>query len=145
MKFEPRNPDFREKVAESFGRQSAMATLGMTLDSVEPGAVRILLEKHDGIVQQQGYVHGGVLATGMDSACGYSALSLAPANSEVLTVEFKSSFFAPAGHERILLAGRVLKPGRRAIFTEAEALGVDGKERVVLARMTATMTFVDLP
>ena len=145
MAFEPRNPDFDTKVGESFKRQTAMATLGLELAHVGAGEVHILLKKHDAIVQQQGFVHGGVLATGMDSACGYSALSLAPADHEVLTVEFKTSFLAPAGHDRILLAGKVLKPGRRAIFTEAEALGMDGDERVLLAKMTATMTYVELP
>jgi len=92
-----------------------------------------------------GFVHGGVLTTGLDSACGYAALSLAPASSEVMTVEFKTSFFAPAGHDQIVFIGKVLKPGRRAIFTEGEALGIDGDHRVLLAKMSATMTYIDLP
>lgn len=144
MAFEARNPGFREKVAESFSRQSAMKTLGMALESVEAGEVRIVLEKSGAVLQQQGFIHGGVLATGMDAACGYSALSLAPAESEVLTVEFKISFLAPAGHDRVLFVGKVLKPGRRAVFTEGEAFGLDGGGRVLLAKMANTMTHVDL-
>ena len=145
LAFEPRNPGYRAKVEDSFSRQSTMATLGMSLDHVEAGEVGILLQRSDGIVQQMGFVHGGVLACGLDSACGYAALTLAPAECEVVTVEFKTSFLAPAEHGRTAFVGRVLKPGRRAIFTEGEAFGVDGGRRVLVARMSATMTYVDMP
>lgn len=145
MEFEPRNPDYEKMVRGSFKRQTTMATLGMELEHVGPGEVRIALGKNDGILQQHGYVHGGVLSTGLDVACGTSALSLAPADTEVLTVEFKTSFFAPATQDRIIIAGKVLKPGRRAIFTEAEAFGIDGGNRVLLAKMSATMTSVEMP
>ena len=145
MTFESRNPDFADKVRASFDRQSTMKTLGMILHDIKPGQVEILLNKHDGIVQQMGFVHGGVLTSGLDSACGYAALSLAPKECEVLAIEFKTSFIAPAGHDQILLIGTVLKPGRRAIFTEGEAFGLDGDDRVLLAKMSATMTYIDLP
>ena len=145
MTFKVKYPDYEAKVRGSFAQQTAMATLGMSLGSVSAGVVEIMLKKHDGIVQQMGFVHGGVLTSGLDSACGYAALSLASETDEVMTVEFKTSFFAPAGHDEILIVGRVLKPGRRAIFTEAEALGLDGDERIILAKMSATMTYVDMP
>ena len=145
MTFEPRDPDFAGKIKASFALQSAMTTLGMTLHDISPGQVEIMLNKHDGIVQQMGFVHGGVLASGLDSACGYAALSLAPIECEVMTMELKTSFLAPAGHDRILFVGTVIKPGRRAIFTEGSAFGLDGDDRTLLAKMTATMTYIDLP
>lgn len=145
MTFEPRNPDYQDKIKASFALQSTMTTLGMSLHNLAPGVAEILLTKHDGIVQQMGFVHGGVLTSGLDSACGYAALTLAPKESEVMTVELKTSFFAPAGHNQILFVGTVLKPGRRAIFTEGEAFGIEGDKRVLLAKMSATMTYVDMP
>lgn len=145
MTFAPRNPEYTEKITASFALQSTMTTLGMSLHNITAGQVEILLNKHDGIVQQMGFVHGGVLTSGLDSACGYAALSLAPKECEVMTIELKTSFFAPAGHDRILFVGTVLKPGRRAIFTEGDAFGLDGEDRTLLAKMTATMTYVDLP
>ena len=146
MTFVTKNPDYDQKIRASFALQSAMTTLGMSLHHFAPGTAEIMLTKHDGIVQQMGFVHGGVLTSGLDSACGYAALTLAPATSEVMTVELKTSFFAPAGHDKILFVGIVLKPGRRAIFTEGEAFGLeDGGRRVLLAKMSATMTYVDMP
>jgi len=124
-----------------------MATLGMTLQDARPGTAEILLTKNDAIVQQMGFVHGGVLTAGLDSACGYAALTLASPELEVMTIELKTSFFVPASQHNILFAGKVLKPGRRAIFTEAEALGLapDGGAPVLLAKMSATMTYVERP
>ena len=146
--FEPRDPNYLDKIRHSFSCQSAMATLGMELRDARPGACEILLTKNDAIVQQMGFVHGGVLTSGLDSACGYAALSLAPKECEVMTIELKTSFFAPAGHEQILFVGKVLKPGRRAIFTEGEAFGltddVNNDTRILLAKMSATMTYIDL-
>ena len=124
-----------------------MATLGMTLQHARPGIAEILLTNNDKIIQQMGFVHGGVLTTGLDSACGYAALTLAPPELEVMTIELKTSFFAPASQYNILFTGKVLKPGRRAIFTEAEAVGLvaDGSAPVLLAKMSATMTYVERP
>ena len=63
-----------------------MATLGMTLQDARPGIAEILLTNNDKIIQQMGFVHGGVLTTGLDSACGYAALTLAPPELEVMTM-----------------------------------------------------------
>jgi uncharacterized protein (TIGR00369 family) len=145
MPFEPRNSDYEDKIRRSFAQQTTMTTMGMELHDIVPGQVEIMLTKHDGIVQQMGFVHGGVLTSGLDSSCGYAALTLAPAENEVMTVELKTSFFAPAGQEKILFVGTVLKPGRRAIFTEGEAIGLDGDDRILLAKMSATMTYIDMP
>ena len=84
------------------------------------------------------------MTSGLDSACGYAALTLAPETFEVMTIELKTSFYAPGSQEKILFVGTVLKPGRRVIFTEGEALGVDGDKRILLAKMSATMTYVDM-
>ncbi|MGB1228595.1 MAG: PaaI family thioesterase [Candidatus Puniceispirillaceae bacterium] len=145
--FEPRDPNFLDKIKHSFSCQAAMATLGMTLQDARPGIAEILLANNDKIIQQMGFVHGGVLTTGLDSACGYAALTLAPPELEVMTIELKTSFFAPASQHNILFTGKVLKPGRRAIFTEAEAVGLvaDGGAPVLLAKMSATMTYVERP
>ncbi|MGU9961659.1 MAG: PaaI family thioesterase [Candidatus Puniceispirillales bacterium WSBS_2018_MAG_OTU23] len=142
--FEPRNPDYSSKINASFAKQSVMATFGMTLLKLTPGQVEIAMTKAKNMTQQQGFVHGGVLTTGLDSACGYAALTLAPENCEVLTVELKTSFFAPARQDKIIFIGTVLKPGRRAIFTEGEAFGINGDSRVLLAKISATMTYVEL-
>ncbi|MEM9198526.1 MAG: PaaI family thioesterase [Pseudomonadota bacterium] len=132
----PRDPDFADRIAASFVRQAAMRTLGIELRSVAPGLVVLAFDAAAGLGQQHGFVHGGVLATALDSACGYAALSLSDAGAEVLTVEFKVNFLAPAAASRFVCEGRVLKSGRTLTVCEGQAR--DSAD-VLVATMNATM------
>ena len=78
----------------------------------------------------------------MDSACGFAALTLMDAESEVLTVEFKCSFMAPARGQSFRFEGDVLKSGRTLTFTEGRAIATDGPQETTIATITATMMAV---
>ena len=117
-----------------------MATLGATLELVEPGRVHIAVSFSRDLCQQHGYVHAGVITSIVDSACGYAALTLAPSGSEVLSVEFKISLLAPAKGSRFLACAHVLKAGRRISFCSGEAVAIsESGEEAVIAAMLATM------
>ena len=132
-------PDFEQRVRDSFGRQPAMSLIGAQLVRVVPGEVEIVLPYRREITQQHGFVHAGMIGAALDSACGYAALTVMPAGTGILTVEYKLNCLAPGVGERIRLIGRVRKPGRTILLVEGEALAVaaDGAERLV-ATMTAT-------
>ncbi len=110
--FEPADPDFAARVRDSFGRQRVMDLIGATLVRVEPGLVEIALPFKPELTQQHGFFHAGITSTIGDSAGGYAAYSLFPADSSVLTVEFKINLMAPADGERLVAVGKVVKPGR---------------------------------
>lgn len=138
------DPDFAARVAASFQRQPAMALIGATLDAVEAGRVVIGLAHRADIAQQHGFVHAGIVSTALDSACGYAASSLMPADAGVLTIEFKVNLLAPAQGPRFRMEGQVVKAGRTISVVEGRALqvGHDGAEKLI-ATMTATvMTIV---
>ena len=126
--FQPRDPGFAERVRASFGRQGIMGLLGARLETVEPGLVRIALPYRAELTQQHGFFHAGATSTIADSAGGYAAFTLFPAESSVLTVEFKINLLAPARGARLVATGTVLKPGRTLTICtfEVEAIGADG-------------------
>ncbi|HMN64312.1 MAG: PaaI family thioesterase [Burkholderiaceae bacterium] len=132
-------PGFEQRVRDSFGRQPAMTLIGAQLVRVVPGEVEVVLPYRREITQQHGFVHAGMIGAALDSACGYAALTVMPAGTGILTVEYKLNCLAPGVGERIRLVGRVRKPGRTILLVEGEALAVaaDGAERLV-ATMTAT-------
>ncbi len=115
-----------------------MQTLGASLGLVAPGAVDIELPWSVGLTQQHGYLHAGVSTAIADSACGYSALSMAPQGADVLTIEFKSNFLRPASGDLFEARGRVIKPGAQIMVCEAEVFEIEPKERAIMT-MTATM------
>ncbi len=138
-KFEPRDPDFEAKVRESFGKQTAMHTLGAVMGRVEPGEVEIEMPYRADLAQQHGFIHGGIISAIADSACGYAAFSLSAPDSAVLTVEYKVNFVAPAKGERLLARGEVVRPGATVTVCKGDVLSYDGGEEKLVASMLMTM------
>jgi uncharacterized protein (TIGR00369 family) len=140
--FEPADPAFASRVRDSFGRQRLLATLGATLERVAPGEVDIRLPFREDLTQQHGFLHAGAMTSVVDTACGYAALSLMPADVAVLTVEFKVNLLAPGKGEAVVARARVLKPGRTLTVVRGDVLALDRGEERLVATMLATMMTV---
>lgn len=139
---EPRTPDYAERVHQSFSRQAAMQTLGATLAEVSPGRVVIAMPWSAHLTQQHGFLHAGVVATALDSACGYAGFSLMAADAGVLTIEFKINLLAPAQGETFRMVGTVIKPGRTITVAEGHAYAVQGGREKLVATMGCTLMAV---
>jgi uncharacterized protein (TIGR00369 family) len=124
-----------------------MTTLGIEISQLSPGEIELTMPYAAAYTQQHGFVHAGILATALDSACGYAAFSLMPPNAEVLTVEFKISLLAPARGERFAFQAQVVKPGKTLTFCEARALAHDGSDepRPVASMAATLMAIYDRP
>ncbi len=140
--FKPKTADFAQRVADSFARQAALTTMGARLVSVEPGRVVVDMAHDDRFTQQHGFIHAGVTTTVLDTACGYAAFSLMPADAGVLTIELKTNLLAPAAGETFEFEGRVVKPGRTVTFCEGEAFAISKGARKRIATLSATMMTV---
>jgi uncharacterized protein (TIGR00369 family) len=127
---QPADPDFVARVKMSFARQGFMALLGARITRVEPGMVEIEAPFRADLTQQHGYFHAGVTSAIADTAGGYSGYTLFPADSSVLTVEFKINLLAPARGNRLRATGRVVKSGRTLTVCalEVHALSGEGDE-----------------
>lgn len=138
-RFEPKDPGYAARVQDSFARQGAMATLGASLGDIGPGRVVIELAWAAGLSQQHGFLHAGMVATALDSACGYAGFTLMPEGAGVLTIEFKINLLAPAKGQRFRMVGQVIKPGRTVTVTEGRAYAIDGGTEKLIATMGATL------
>ena len=137
------DPDYEDRVRSSFARQKAMTTIGAQLTMVTPGVIEIEMPHSEALTQQHGFLHAGIISTALDSACGYAAYSLMPADAAVLTIEFKVNLLAPGKGQRFLFRGAVTKPGRTIIVADGQAYAFDGDgEAKLIATMTGTMMTV---
>lgn len=134
----PTDPNYEQKTRESFNRQSVMRTIGATLESMKPGGITIELPFNGQYTQQNDFMHAGIISTVLDSACGYAAFTLMPADADVLTVEFKVNLLRPAKGKLFTAKARVVKAGRSISVTEASLFSSDYGEKEV-ATMSATM------
>lgn len=138
----PQASDFEARVRESFNRQRMMTHLGASMTRVVAGEAHLSLPFSEGHTQQHGYVHAGAITSILDSACGYAALTLLPAGHEVVTVEFKVNFLAPARGTSFRAIGRVLKSGRKLTVCSGEAISTENGKETVIAVIQATMIAV---
>lgn len=133
------DPHFVERIRASFERQQAMALIRATLPLVERGRTEIHLPHWPGVEQQHGFVHGGVVGMIADSAAGYAAMTLVSPAASVLTVEYKMNLVAPADGEQLIAVGRVVRPGRTLIVTQAEVFAVKDGRQTPCALMQQTI------
>jgi uncharacterized protein (TIGR00369 family) len=140
MDFRTLDPNFERRVRDSFARQAAMALIGASMTRVAPGRCEIELPVRDDLTQQHKFVHGGVVGMIADSAGGYAAFTLMPADASVLTVEYKINMLAPARGERLVARGEVVKPGRTLSIVRADVYALDeGRETLVAATQQTLM------
>ena len=138
-RFDPKNPDFRKVAADTFDRQRAMQTLGISIARLEPGEVDLAMPYSVDLTQQNGFVHAGIITAGLDSACGIAAFTLMPDGSDILTVEFKTNLLAPARGERFAFRATVVKPGRTLTVCEGRAYALRDGIETLIATMTGTL------
>lgn len=131
--------DVRERVLASFNKQNAMHLIRAAMPVVEPGLTEIHVPHWDGIEQQHGFVHGGVVGMIADSAAGYAAMTTVPDSASVLTVEYKLNMLAPADGDKLIARGQVAKAGRTLIVTKAEVFAVNGDKQTLCALMQQTI------
>ncbi|MGI9610569.1 MAG: PaaI family thioesterase [Acidimicrobiia bacterium] len=140
----PAVDDWEERTLESFGNQAVMATLGASFVEANPGTVTLSMAIEPQFSQQHGFMHAGIVATLLDSACGYAGYTLMPEGAGVVTVEYKINLLAPAKGELLVATGEVVRSGRSLTVVQGSAHAVAGDQHVHVAEMQATlMTITD--
>jgi uncharacterized protein (TIGR00369 family) len=147
MTFQPKDPNFADRVRASFARQRMMQTLGVEITRLAPGEIELAMPYEAAFTQQHGFIHAGIMATVLDSACGYAAFSLMPTDAAVLTVEFKTNLLAPPKGERFLFRAHVVKPGRTLTVCDGQAFALENlaDERLVATMNGTLMALYDRP
>ncbi len=116
-----------------------MKHLGAELTLLSLGECEIRVSHRTELTQQHGYFHAGVTASIADSASGYAAYSMMPADSSVLTVEYKINLVAPAEGEALIARGRVLRAGKTLKICAADVFVVKGEEEILCATSLSTI------
>ena len=142
MTLKPADPNFDARVRASFAKQRLMVSIGAGVVEVAAGRVTLRLPFRDDLTQQHGFLHAGTIAALADSACGYAALSLMPADAAVLSVEFKVNMLAPARGDALVARAEVIRAGKTIMVCRADVVAVTGKDEKLVAAMQGTMMVV---
>lgn len=131
---------------ESAGRRDPMSLkhvpfvshLGVVVESVEPGQVRLSLDPRPEHHNSWGAVHGGVIMTLLDISMAMSGRSYDPVNLSGVTVDMSSSFIAP-GRGRQVATGRVVARATKLWRCESEVR--NASDDTLVARAIGTFMF----
>ena len=120
-----------------------LATLAITPVEAEPGRVVFHLEPGEWHLNPLGTVHGGVLATLLDTCAACALHSTLPAGTGYTTVDLSVKYLRPVTLDSGTIRGEgtVISAGRRTALAEARAY--DGQGRL-LAHATSTCLILDL-
>jgi uncharacterized protein (TIGR00369 family) len=140
--FEPQHPDYPARVRALFQNAPFVQHLGVELAQCGPGYVESTLRVAPHHRQQDGFVHAGLQATMADHTAGAAALTLMPAEQNVLSVECKIQLLRSARGERLRCWAEVLKPGSRFAAVEAGVWSAEPGGEKLVARLTATMACI---
>jgi uncharacterized protein (TIGR00369 family) len=120
---------FAEMLARRLPMPPIAETLAFIATSVADGVARFEIEPREFHYNPIGSVHGGVIATLCDSACGCAVHSLLPAGSYYASLDLSVKFLRPvsAASGILVCEGKVLHFGGRSALAEATLTGADGK------------------
>ena len=113
--------------------------LGIEVDEASDGRAQLRLDAKDEHLNPAGSVHGGAIATLIDSAMG-EAVASAEGDDLPVTVELKVNYLEPAERGVLVASARVHKKGKRFTVLEADVVQ-EGRDDLV-AFATATFTTV---
>ena len=138
----PRNPDYASRVRESFGRQAFMDLIGACVEDVSPGRCVLRLPHNPALEQHEGRFHAGAIATLADTAAGYAAFSLAPAEASILTVEFKINYLIGALGDFLVAEGDVIRAGQSLTVCEARVYSESAGQRELCSVVLETLIYL---
>ena len=113
--------------------------LGIELDDISSGTATLGLNIRKQLTQNHGVVHGGVIASLIDTATAFAIISLLAPRERVTTVDLTVSYLRPLTEGRVTALARVLRAGRRLFVVSAEVFDKDGK-----LATTALSTYIKL-
>lgn len=117
--------------ADPLTPQDGFAQLvGYRVGAWEPERAEVILDVADRHLNRSGVMHGGVLSTLIDAACGLAGCyCTVPGNARrAMTLQLTTQFLGPARRGDTLTASaRVTSAGRSVFFTACEVRTTDGE------------------
>jgi uncharacterized protein (TIGR00369 family) len=136
----PLDPEIDKKVRAAFYAQAFMQTAGAEIHNVEFGQAEISAPLGDAFLQHNGVGHAGLTFALGDTAAGFAAATTMTLDGNVLTTEMKINLLAPATGQRLRAIGKVIKPGKRLIVTQADVYcETQGQDPVHIAILMGSM------
>jgi uncharacterized protein (TIGR00369 family) len=134
------NPAYIEKLKDVIKNSPYPKHMAMTLSHIEFDKADVAIELADYHLQPFGIVHGGVVATVIDTATFWSAFLRLPQDAGLVNVDLKLNYLQPAIKGRLTARGACMRHGRSISYAEAKVF--DENENLI-AHGTSTLMVLE--
>jgi len=124
----------RTRVREQFEQVPFARLLDLQLDHVARGTATLHVNTRDELKQNKGLLHGGVIASLIDTAAAFAALTMLEESEQAATIDLTIHYLRPVTTGQINARATVLRAGRRLIFLDAEVF--DESQTIVATALT---------
>ena len=131
------NPQYRDRLFAVINNAPFVRHMGMRLTDLEWGLARVELTAEEFRLQPYGVVHGGNIATLIDTATFWACFLAMDSDDDGLTsVDLKLNYLAPARVEALHCTGTLIKAGKTLSYAEAKVFTGDNR---LIAHGTSTL------
>jgi uncharacterized protein (TIGR00369 family) len=137
-------PAVAAAIRSTLESQGFTRLIGAEVVSVEPNVVTMAVNRRPELLQQNGLIHGGVIAYLIDNATTAAAATVIDrVKRSVITGEYKINLIAPSTGDRLTCRAEVVKPGRTLTVVEAKVFCRVGDAERLVAVALATIVNLD--
>ena len=123
------------------GRGRLPGLLGVEIDVIEAGHVRMHLSLRPALLAPNGYLHAGTVVALADSACGYGCIASLPEGAiGFTTIELKTNFLATALEGIVRAESKLVHGGRTTQVWDATISDEQGRT-LALFRCTQLLLY----
>ena len=126
MKTGKLDPAHIERLSSALNSVPFAKLLGIELEEIDSGIATLAFDIKPEMKQNHGVVHGGAIASLIDSATAFAIISLLPLTEHATTVDLTISYLRPLTEGRVRAVARVLRSGKRLIVVSAELFDEGG-------------------
>ena len=130
------NPAYIEELKKVVKKSPYPRHMSMVLDHIEIDRADIVIHLADYHLQPYGIVHGGVIATLIDTATFWAAFLRIPDPDGLVNIDLKLNYLQPVIDGRLTARGTCLWPGNTISYSEAKVFDDNGK---LIAHGTSTL------
>jgi acyl-CoA thioesterase len=120
-------PERELEIREKFRINTFPRLLGIELDYVESGRACLSVEVRDELLQLQNIMHGGAVATLIDTAVAFAIVGASQPGARFTTVEMKVNYLAPIRRGRVRAVAKLIRDGRRIVVADCDVLDSDNQ------------------
>jgi acyl-CoA thioesterase len=116
-----------EKVRERFKTNHFPTLVGIEIDSVDNGRAQLSIDVTEKHLQLQNIMHGGAIATLIDTAVAIAIIGASPPGARFTTIEMKINYLSPVREGRVVADARLIRDGRTIVVAECDVVDSSGK------------------